>query len=229
MNIPKGRVSSNNDLINKLSHKLEKYSPIVIVGEVDTGKTFFLKKLCETLINNSVVSEYTIHQSREVLDRMVQALSANDMANWKQSFLASEVIIIEDFDYFIGRQNTQEELFTIFKTAKCPIIISTTISIKNNGFCDKLAQFFNAGTYITLGYPSYEDITSRLKSLIEDSNIYLSKDAYEWLLRQDIQSFTKVKGIVKTLSLYGCDAENEMDLYDCQNIIKPYLDIQSKE
>ena len=28
---------------------------------------------------------------------------------------------------------------------------------------------------------------------------------------------------------YGCDEENEIDLYDCQNIIKPYLDIQSKE
>lgn len=222
-------ISSNNDLINKLSHKLEKYSPIVIVGEVDTGKTFFLKNLCDTLVNNSVVNEYTIHQSRDVLDRMVKALSANDMANWKQSFLASEVIIIEDFDYFIGKQNTQEELFTIFKTAKCPIIISTTHSIKNNGFCDKLAQFFNAGTYITLGYPSHEDITSRLKSLIEDNTIHLSKDAYEWLLMQDIQSFTKVKGIIKTLSLYSRNEENKIGLDECKKIIKPYLVTQCKE
>lgn len=222
-------ISSSNDLINKLSYELEKYSPIVIMGEVDTGKTFFLKKLCENLVNNSVVNEYTIHQSRDVLDRMVQAISTNDMANWKQSFFASGVIIIEDFDFFIGRQNTQEELFSIFKIAKCPIIISATLPIKNNGFCDELAQFFNAGTYIKLDYPSRKDITLRLKSLIEDSNIYLSKDAYEWLWNQDIQSFTKVKGIVKTLSLYSRNEENEIDLYECQNIIKPYLDIQSKE
>ena len=74
-------ISSRNDLINKLSQEFKKYSPIVIVGEVDTGKTFFLKKLCENLVNNRVVAEYTIHQSRDVLDRMVQALSTNEMAN----------------------------------------------------------------------------------------------------------------------------------------------------
>lgn len=222
-------ISSRNDLINKLSQEFKKYSPIVIVGEVDTGKTFFLKKLCENLVNNRVVAEYTIHQSRDVLDRMVQALSTNEMANWKQSFLASEVIIIEDFDYFIGRQNTQEELLSIFKLAKSPIIISATLPINNSEFCDGLAQFFSAGTYIKLGYPTHEDITLRLKSLLEDNTIYLSKDAYEWLLMQDIQSFTKVKGIVKTLSLYSRNEENKIGLDECKNIIKPYLVMQCKE
>jgi len=222
-------ILSRNDLINKLSHELEKYSPIVIVGEVDTGKTFFLKKLCENLVNNSVVNEYTIHQSCDVFDRMVQAISTNEMANLKQTFLDSGVIIIEDFDFFIGKQNTQEELFSIFKIAKSPIIISTTLTISHSGFSNELTQFFNAGTYIKLDYPSREDVTLCLRSLIEDSNIYLSKDAYEWLLNQDIQSFTKVKGIVKTLGLYSRNDKNEIDLYECQNIIKPYLDLQSKE
>lgn len=222
-------IASRNELIKKLSLDFNKYSPIVIVGEVDTGKKFFLKNLCENLVNNSVVNEYTIHQSRDVLDRMVQALSTNDMANWKQSFLASEVIIIEDFDYFIGRQNTQEELLSIFKIAKCPIIISATLPINNGDFCDGLAQFFSAGTYVKLCYPSHEDITLRLKSLIEDNTIYLSKEAYEWLLMQDIQSFTKVKGIVKTLSLYSRNEENKIGLDECKNIIKPYLVMQCKE
>lgn len=36
-------IASRNELIKKLSLDFNKYSPIVIVGEVDTGKTFFLK------------------------------------------------------------------------------------------------------------------------------------------------------------------------------------------
>lgn len=223
------RLTLKNDIIDKLSKNLKYYSPVIITGDVGVGKTNFLELLREKLSGKGDESDPTIYNAETVFNSMLSALRNADMATWRESFKTASVLMIDDFDYFSGKNSAQEEMLSIFNSLEVPIIIATKRMLSYGCFSDEVMRFLDNGVHIHLKEPSHEELSSYLMDLLEEHKISLSGEALDWLFKQNIESYAKAQGIVKTVALHCSFPGNVIDLNECQEIVKPLFGIVTKE
>ena len=217
-----------NDLIDILSSKLDYFSPIVVTGNSGVGKTRFLEMLKEELSDNQDENAIEIYNAEVISSSMLSALRSANMDAWRESFKKNSILMIDDFNYLGGKSSAQEELLSILRSVDVPIIISISRPISCGGFSDEMVSFFDNATHIHLKEPSHTEISEYIIKLLKDNGVRLSEEALNWLLSQNIESYAKAQGIIKTLSLYCSSYEKIVDIEICKEIITPMIGMISK-
>ena len=220
-------ISSRSELIEKLSSNINRYSPVIVQGEAGIGKSFFIQELCKKLLKNEFINEYKTRYSWDVVDDFTHALYNKNTNIWKQDFLSSEIIVIEDFNFLKDKPTVLDELYQVFVSSNEPIIITTNLPIDSKSIpSNDLLAFFKQGTQVILDKPTHKDIKKYLKSAL--MNINFPKESIDWVINQKIASLSVAKGIIKTLQLY-CEVTTEpISVEDCMLIVQPLLSKDQK-
>lgn len=215
---------SRNDILEKLSADISVYSPIIIYGDAGTGKTYFVRQLCDRLCKNGTIRNYKIYPSWEWIDSMIEALSNQNIFAWRQGFSSTDIIVMDDFQYLSGKRASAEELYHILSTVDVPVIIVTSVPLSNDHYpCEDLISYLRSGIFINLNETLTADIEEYLRNSLLDTNIQLTTQATDWLFQQYVPSVAVAKGIVRTLELYQEPTDSIMDIAECKKILMPLL------
>ena len=133
-------------MICRVASNIRRCSPLVITGK---ARTVFLKGLCDRLSCKGMIKNHGILSAENVHTSLIQAFADKRVAEWRNSMLERDAVIIEQFEYFAGKRCAQEELLSVLKEVKSPIVISSAVLIDaDNGFINELADFFSKGTIL---------------------------------------------------------------------------------
>ncbi len=90
------------------------YNPLFIYGGVGLGKTHLMHAIGNTILkNNPEAKVLYLHSERFVAD-MVKALQTNSINEFKRFYRSLNALLIDDIQFFAGKDRSQEEFFHTF-------------------------------------------------------------------------------------------------------------------
>ena len=90
------------------------YNPLFIYGGTGLGKTHLLHAVGNGILLNKPNAKIAYMHSERFVQDMVRALQNNAMEKFKQYYRSVDALLIDDIQFFAGKERTQEEFFHTF-------------------------------------------------------------------------------------------------------------------
>ena len=131
-----------------------------IYGGVGLGKTHLMQAIGNHILNASPTAQVLyLHSERFVAD-MVKALQRNAMNDFKRYYRSADALLIDDIQFFAGKDRSQEEFFHTFNSlldAQQQIILTCDRYPKEiNGLEERLKSRFGWGLTVALSLQNWK-------------------------------------------------------------------------
>ncbi|WP_395994468.1 chromosomal replication initiator protein DnaA [Chlorobium phaeovibrioides] len=192
------------------------FNPLVIYGGVGLGKTHMMQAIGNTVRQEREGAKVLYVSSEKFAIDFVNAIQNGKIQEFSSFYRTIDVLIIDDIQFFSGKEKTQEEIFHIFNTlhqSNKQIILSADRPIKNiKGIEDRLISRFNWGLSADIQPPDYETRKAIILSKLQQSGVDLDENVIEFIANNITDNVRELEGcIVKLLAARSLD-NRDIDL-----------------
>ena len=136
------------------------YNPLFIYGGVGLGKTHLMHAIGHATLKEKRTANISyLHSERFVAD-MVRALQHNAINEFKRHYRSLDVLLIDDIQFFAGKERSQEEFFHTFNAlleGQHQIVLTCDRYPKEvNGLEERLRSRFGWGLTVSIDPPELE-------------------------------------------------------------------------
>lgn len=179
------------------------YNPLFLYGGVGLGKTHLLHAIGNLIIkNNPRAKVLYLHSERFVAD-MVKALQTNSMNEFKRYYRNVDALLIDDIQFFAGKDRTQEEFFHTFnsllESQQQVILTSDRYPKEINGVEERLKSRFGWGLTVAVEPPELETRVAILMSKAEQTNINLPYEVAFFVAKRLRSNVRELEGALKRI------------------------------
>ena len=179
------------------------YNPLFVYGGVGLGKTHLVQAIGNRLVQHDPKARVRyIHADRYVSD-MVRAVRSNSYDDFKRRYDSLDLLLIDDIQFFAGKEGTQEQFFYTFNTLieehKQVIITSDTFPKDMEGIEERLKSRFSWGLTVMLEPPELEMRVAILldKARLEKAN--LDEGTAFFIAKQVRSNVRELEGALKQI------------------------------
>lgn len=155
------------------------YNPLFIYGGVGLGKTHLMHAIGNKILKNNSAAKVAYINSERFVQDMVKALRLNTINDFKRYYRSLDVLLIDDIQFFVGKDRSQEEFFHTFNAlleGGQQIILTSDRYPKEISVEERLKSRFGWGLSIAIEPPELEMRVAILIKKAELSNFYLPQD-----------------------------------------------------
>ena len=161
-------VGSNNKFAHAASLAVaespgEIYNPLFLYGGVGLGKTHLMHSIAHFILQKNPSSRILYVTSEEFTNEVIEAIRNSNntaMTKFREKYRNIDVLLIDDVQFIIGKESTQEEFFHTFNTlhgANKQIILSSDRPPKDMDILeDRIRSRFEWGLLADIQSPDYE-------------------------------------------------------------------------
>lgn len=177
------------------------YNPLFIYGGVGLGKTHLMHAIGNTILkNNPEARVLYLHSERFVAD-MVKALQTNSINEFKRFYRSLNALLIDDIQFFAGKDRSQEEFFHTFNAlleGQQQIILTSDRYPKEiEGMEERLKSRFGWGLTVAVEPPELETRVAILISKAEQSNIELPYEVAFFIAKRIRSNVRELEGALR--------------------------------
>jgi len=136
------------------------YNPLFIYGGVGLGKTHLMHAVGNLIVSNNPSAKVVYLHSERFVQDMVKALQHNAIDNFKRYYRSVNALLIDDIQFFAGKERSQEEFFHTFNTlleGQQQIILTCDRYPKEvSGLEERLKSRFGWGLTVAIEPPELE-------------------------------------------------------------------------
>jgi chromosomal replication initiator protein len=173
------------------------YNPLFIYGGVGLGKTHLMHAVANRIKeNNSEARIAYVHSERFVGD-MVKALQHNTINDFKSAYRSLDALMIDDIQFFAGKERSQEEFFHTFNAlleSQQQVILTCDRYPKEvDGLEERLKSRFGWGLTVAIEPPELETCVAILMSKAAMSHVDLPEEVAFFVakrIRSNVREFT---------------------------------------
>ena len=92
------------------------YNPLFIYGGVGLGKTHLMHSVGHVMLHKNPKARIAYVHSERFVNDMVRALQHNSINEFKRQYRSVDALLIDDIQFFVGKERSQEEFFHTFNT-----------------------------------------------------------------------------------------------------------------
>jgi len=144
------------------------YNPLFIYGGVGLGKTHLMHAVGNMILANNPGSRVTYLHSEGFVAEMVNALQHNTIEKFKSKYRSVNALLIDDVQFFGGKERSQEEFFhtfnALFESRQQIILTSDRFPKEVKGLEERLKSRFGWGLTVAVEPPDLETRVAILKS-----------------------------------------------------------------
>lgn len=205
------------------------YNPLFIYGGVGLGKTHLLHAIGNKILEGNP-SARVLHMSSEAFtNELIQALRNSKMDEFKNKMRSIEVLLIDDIQFMVGKERTQEEFFHTFNAlydAKHQIVItSDKIPSDIPQIEERLYTRFSWGLIADIQSPDFETRVAILKRKAFNENFTLPEDVAHLIAEKVSSNVRELEGALTRLhaisSLQGTPITKEFALNSLKHLFQP--------
>jgi len=179
------------------------YNPLFLYGGVGLGKTHLMHAIGNKIIrDNPKAKVLYLHSERFVAD-MVKALQTNSMNEFKRYYRNVDALLIDDIQFFAGKDRTQEEFFHTFNAlleSQQQVILTCDRYPKEiNGVEERLKSRFGWGLTVAVEPPELETRVAILMSKAEQTNINLPYEVAFFVAKRIRSNVRELEGALKRI------------------------------
>jgi len=179
------------------------YNPLFLYGGVGLGKTHLLHAIGNQIMrNNPQAKVLYLHSERFVAD-MVKALQTNAMNDFKRYYRTVDALLIDDIQFFAGKDRSQEEFFHTFNAlleSQLQVILTCDRYPKEiNGVEERLKSRFGWGLTVAVEPPELETRVAILMSKAELAHLNLPYEVAFFVAKRIRSNVRELEGALKRI------------------------------
>mgnify|MGYP006278163089 CR=1 FL=1 len=177
------------------------YNPLFIYGGVGLGKTHLMHAVGNSILKTRPNAKIAyIHSERFVAD-MVKALQHNTINEFKTAYRSLDALLIDDIQFFAGKDRSQEEFFHTFNAlfdAQQQIILTCDRYPKEvDGLEDRLKSRFGWGLTVSVEPPELETSVAILMSKASLSHVQLPDEVAFFIAKRIRSNVRELEGALR--------------------------------
>ncbi|MCB6201240.1 chromosomal replication initiator protein DnaA [Extibacter muris] len=195
----------------------EVYNPLFLYGGVGLGKTHLMHSIAHFILENSPKKKVLYVTSETFTNELIDALkngktagNESAMSKFRDKYRNNDVLLIDDIQFIIGKESTQEEFFHTFNhlhTSGKQIIISSDKPPKDIETLEaRLRTRFEWGLIADISAPNYETRMAILQKKIELDKLEkynIPQDVIEYIATNIKTNIRELEGSLnKLIALY---------------------------
>ena len=212
------------------------YNPLLIYGGVGLGKTHLANAIGNAARRRN--KKVLLASSEKFVSELITCLKTNSMDRFKAKFRSLDILIIDDIQFIIGKERTQEEFFHTFNelygSQKQIIITSDKLPQDLIGLEERLRTRFASGLSVDLQAPDFETRVAILIKKAEGFGLNISYDVAKIIANRIDTNVRELEGALTRLqalhSLMGSNPANESPSIEmAQKVVDAINPVKLKE
>ncbi len=167
------------------------FNPLYIYGGVGLGKTHLMHAVGNAIVQSTPEAKVVVLSSERFVADMVRAIRMNEVDDFKKYYRSVDALLIDDIQFFAGKERTQEEFFhtfnSLFESGKQVIMTCDKYPKEITGMEERLKSRFGWGLTVFIEPPDLETRVAILNKKAEQIGLALPNDA-AFFIAQMIQS-----------------------------------------
>ncbi|WP_136254741.1 MULTISPECIES: chromosomal replication initiator protein DnaA [Halomonadaceae] len=177
------------------------YNPLFLYGGVGLGKTHLMHAVGNQLAGRSENAKVVyLHSERFVAD-MVKALQLNAINDFKRFYRSVDALLIDDIQFFAGKERSQEEFFHTFNAllegGQQMILTSDRYPKEISGVEERLKSRFGWGLTVAIEPPELETRVAILMKKADQAKVDLPHDAAFFIAQKIRSNVRELEGALK--------------------------------
>ena len=203
------------------------FNPLFLYGGVGLGKTHLMHSIAWTIREGTPQRSIAYMSAEKFLTLFITALRSQSTAEFKETLRGVDVLMIDDLQFLIGKDNTQEEFFHTFNAligAGKQIVVSADKSPSDlNGLDDRLRTRLGGGMVADLHATTYELRLSILEAKAAGAGVVVNKRVLEFLAHKITSNVRDIEGALNRLIGHANLFGREVTLETAQEVLKDVL------
>lgn len=208
------------------------YNPLFIYGGVGLGKTHLMQAAGNLLLaHNPEANVAYVHSERFVSD-MVKALQHNAINDFKKYYRSLGALLIDDIQFFVGKERSQEEFFHTFNAlleGQRQIIMTADRFPKElEGIEERLISRFGSGLTVGIEPPELETRVAILMKKATQENIDLPEDVAFFIAKRVRSNVRELEGALRRVMASAHFTDRPIDMDIAAESLKDLLAFQER-
>lgn len=210
----------------------EVYNPLLLYGGTGLGKTHLLLAAGNVMKQNRPGARVVYMRSERFVSEMIRSLRSNRMDDFKRQFRSVDALLIDDIQFFAGKDRTQEEFFHTFNAlfeGKQQIVLTCDRYPKEvEGLEPRLKSRFGWGLNVAIEPPDFETRVSILLTKAQSMNLSLPDDVAFLIAKRMRSNVRELEGALNTLSARANLSGRVITLEFAQEALRDHLGVQER-
>jgi chromosomal replication initiator protein len=208
------------------------YNPLFIYGGVGLGKTHLMHAIGNLILaNNPSAKVVYLHSERFVAD-MVKALQHNSITEFKRFYRSVDALLIDDIQFFAGKERSQEEFFHTFNALlegqRQIILTSDRYPKEVNGLEERLKSRFGWGLTVAIEPPELETRVAILKNKAAHAHVTLPDDVAFFIAKRIRSNVRELEGALRRVIANAHFTGKPITLDFAKDALRDLLALQAK-
>lgn len=234
-------VGSNNKFAQAASLAVaespgEAYNPLFIYGGAGLGKTHLMHSIGHYILENNKDSKVLYVTSEEFTNELIETIRNGNntaMTKFREKYRNIDVLLVDDIQFIIGKESTQEEFFHTFNSlhsAKKQIIISSDKPPKDMEILEeRFRSRFEWGLIADITLPDYETRMAILHKKEELDGYNISEDVIQYIANNIKSNIRELEGAFNKVVAFAKLEKREIDLELAEQALKDIISPDEKK
>ncbi|MCF6318699.1 MAG: chromosomal replication initiator protein DnaA [Proteobacteria bacterium] len=182
---------------------LTQFNPLLIYGSTGLGKTHLLHAIGNKILEKDPKAVVCYVHSEQFVNGMINALRTGSIAEFKSQYRSVTALLIDDIQFFAGKERTQEEFFHTFNSlleCKQRVIITCDKFPKEvNGLEPRLKSRLSWGLAVCIDPPDFETRVAILQKKAVQNGFSLSDEVAYFIAKKIKSNVRELEGALNTL------------------------------
>ncbi|SFS04766.1 chromosomal replication initiator protein DnaA [Anaeromicropila populeti] len=234
-------VGNNNSLAHAASLAVaeapaEVYNPLFIYGGVGLGKTHLMHSIAHYILAQNPNTKVLYVTSETFTNELIEAIrnrsDTTSIAEFRKKYRNIDVLLIDDIQFIIGKESTQEEFFHTFNTlheSKKQIIISSDKPPKEfETLEERLRSRFEWGLPVDIQSPDYETRMAILKKKEELDGLSIDNEVLKYIATNIKSNIRELEGALTKIVALSRLKNKDVDVVLAEEALKDLISPNNK-
>jgi chromosomal replication initiator protein len=208
------------------------YNPLFIYGGVGLGKTHLMQAVANTMRVRSLDARIAYVHSERFVGDMVKALQHNTINEFKTAYRTLDALLIDDIQFFAGKERSQEEFFHTFNAlleGQQQVILTCDRYPKEvDGLEERLKSRFGWGLTVAIEPPELETCVAILMSKASAARVGLPEEVAFFIAKRIRSNVRELEGALRRVVANSQFTGRPITLDFAKEALRDLLALQDK-
>ena len=192
------------------------FNPLFLYGGVGLGKTHLMHAIACDIKKKNPHKRVVYLSAEKFMYHFIKAMRFRDMVAFKDQLRSVDVLMVDDFQFIIGKESTQGEFFHTFNeliNSNKQVIMSADKSPADlDGLEERVRSRLGWGLVADLHPATYELRLGILQSKVEKLNLNCKNSVLEFIANKIETNIRELEGALTKLAVHACLVKQEIDI-----------------
>jgi len=209
------------------------YNPLFIYGGVGLGKTHMVHAVGHHLLQERPDAKVLYLHAEQFVSDVVKSYQQRTFDNFKERYHSLDLLLIDDVQFFVNKDRTQEEFFNAFEAllAKKSHIVMTSDTYPKGltNIHERLASRFDSGLTVAIEPPELELRVAILINKAQAEATHLPEEVAFFVAKNVRSNVRELEGALRKVLAYSRFNHKEISIPLAREALRDLLSIQNRQ